>query len=78
MSAPEALAVAKCELGPGQKDTLVETAQLHSRFRGALASARLGLQAFSEDPRKCGTVIRVWNSGTRYNVLYLSRKGNTL
>jgi hypothetical protein len=34
MSTPEALAVAKCELEPGQKATLLEAARLHSRFRG--------------------------------------------
>jgi hypothetical protein len=67
MSAPEALPAAKCELGPGQPLSRV-----------SLASARSRLQAFSEDPRSAQTVIRVWNSGTGYNVLHLSRKGHTL
>lgn len=64
MSAPEALAVAKCELGPGQKIRSRRRRSFTPAFEGSLASARLGLQAFSEDPGKCGTVIRVlglWN-----------------
>jgi hypothetical protein len=64
MSAPEALAVAKCELEPGQKDTLVEPAQLHFRFRGVVSVGEVrptSLLRRSEKVRNGHPSLELWN-----------------
>ena len=47
-------------------------------FRGVASVGEVRPTSLLRRSEKCATVIRVRNSGTRYNVLYLSRKGNTL
>jgi hypothetical protein len=47
-------------------------------FRGVASVGEVRLTSLLRRSEKCATAIRVWNSGTRYNVPHLSRKGNTL